>query len=468
MSAAISPGGSRNLLRTRFIAIAVVAMLTAVFLVLPFYRLLLPIEIDRNEPWNAWHADSVRLGLALYPPSGALIVNNYPPLSFILTAALASFGIDTIYAGRTLSLAGLGLTATGIGLTVCSIGGDRFSGWFAALWFIATIARFFFGYVGMNDPAFISLGAMSLASWWFVRAALDGGRLALPLAAMVSAGFIKHSNIAAPAAALIWLMLYEPRRAMRCALAGAAMALAGLALCVFVYGPQFVDNLLMPREYSLVRPLRNAGRLQFILPALLVWAIWLSTSTRSRAATYSAILIALSLGNFLLMTTGEGVANNAQFELDMAAAIGMGLAVNQAQSAPLDWRGYRLSLPAIIAVLALRLVFSTQTDHPRLLFDQNFRADLQAAVHSAESEARRVAAMRGNLDCSIMSACYRAGKRFVYDGFFVSQQLKTGKWSEAQVRAALEAQHIRSIDIDTATVWGGIMRRAAYGSGPHQ
>jgi hypothetical protein len=49
LSAAISPGGSRNPLRTRFIAIAVVAMLTAVFLVLPFYRLLLPIEIDRNE-----------------------------------------------------------------------------------------------------------------------------------------------------------------------------------------------------------------------------------------------------------------------------------------------------------------------------------------------------------------------------------------------------------------------------------
>jgi hypothetical protein len=61
-------------------AIAVLAGLAAIYTLWPIIRAGLPLQIDPNEAWNAWHADRLRQGEPLYPDPAGLIVNNYPPL----------------------------------------------------------------------------------------------------------------------------------------------------------------------------------------------------------------------------------------------------------------------------------------------------------------------------------------------------------------------------------------------------
>ncbi len=58
------------------------------------------VPLDPNEGWNAAHALRAMAGQPLYPPPGALLVNNYPPLSFYVVGALGRISGDTIMAGR--------------------------------------------------------------------------------------------------------------------------------------------------------------------------------------------------------------------------------------------------------------------------------------------------------------------------------------------------------------------------------
>ncbi len=58
---------------------------------------------------------------------------------------------DQILAGRLLSIAAIALAAWGIILVIKQLGGDATAGAVGALFFMATMCRFFTDYVGMND-----------------------------------------------------------------------------------------------------------------------------------------------------------------------------------------------------------------------------------------------------------------------------------------------------------------------------
>ena len=76
------------------------------------YRQTLPIQRLYNEGWNAYHAAALAGGLPLYPPPGAWVANNYPPLSFAAVAALMRLGMDGVFAGRLLAgMSFIGVTA---------------------------------------------------------------------------------------------------------------------------------------------------------------------------------------------------------------------------------------------------------------------------------------------------------------------------------------------------------------------
>src|SRR5947208_2602275 len=77
-------------------------LLAAIFLAWPVWRAAIPLEINRNEPWNAWFIDAALRGTPLYPGAEELIVNNYPPLSFYVVGLLSTLTGDVIYAGRLI------------------------------------------------------------------------------------------------------------------------------------------------------------------------------------------------------------------------------------------------------------------------------------------------------------------------------------------------------------------------------
>src|SRR5262249_11890088 len=142
---------SRNS-RALHISVWCLTLLTVLFALWPVYRTFLNIEIDENEGWSAYFADAALGRMPLYPHPDQLITNNYPPLSFYIVGAFGWLFNDPVLAGRLLSLAGVALCAGGIFVAIKGFVGDSLAAGVGALYFLATMSRFFTGYVGMNDP----------------------------------------------------------------------------------------------------------------------------------------------------------------------------------------------------------------------------------------------------------------------------------------------------------------------------
>jgi hypothetical protein len=431
------------------ISILVLAVLTIVYSIWPLWRALFPFEIDVNEGWNAYHADAVGSD-ALYPDAGSLITNNYPPLSFYVIHALSSLGLDAIAVGRLLSLVSVPITGIGIASCVRALGGTWIAATVAALWYAATMSRFFDVYIGMNDPQLPAIAAMVCALAWFLhRRAL--GRAAEPaVLLMVLAGFYKHTVVATPIAALIQFATENQRLAARAAILGVGAAAIGLMLGTFVYGHAFLDQLLAPRTYSLAQALGSLGQLQWIAPALIIWALWAWYDRKSRAARFTALYIAVALAAFFVQKFGAGVAANAQFELVAATAIGLGVAFSATEATPFARRfGANTSRLAILGVLIVRLLLSNHVEPYLVLASPEFRRLFHENADVVRREVERVRNIPDAVHCSVITVCRLAGKPFVFDPFAIEQRVKTGKLTPDQVTAAIAARGIRFEQIDS-------------------
>src|SRR6185369_6034116 len=124
----------------------------------------------------------------------------------------------------------------------------------------------------------------------------------------------------------------------------------------WLFAPYFISDMLFPRTYHWARSFSTVGRLQFILPAMVLWAVWAHAERRSAPARFTALLIGIALVLCLAQKAGAGVDENAQFELIFATAIGIGLAFDGLQRDP--W-GTGLSphliRVAVLGVLIVRL-----------------------------------------------------------------------------------------------------------------
>jgi hypothetical protein len=436
------------------------AVLAALFLIWPVWRAFLPLEVWGNEGWNAYHADAAASPEALYPPPDGLVVNNYPPLSFLLIGGLAWLSGDGLYVGRALSL----LATLALGLSAFVIvrlfGAGRIGALVAAVWFVATMARFFDFYVGMNEPQLLAQAVMCVGLAWFLKRQMADRAVEPAVLLMVVAGFIKHNIVAFPIVALVWLALHDRRRALRAMLVGAAAAVAGLLACYAVYGGDFVAGMLMPRTYHIERALKATGRLQFVIPALVLCGIWIWAERRSAAARFSALLIAATLTTYLVQKAAAGVDENAQFDLVFATAVGIGLAVDRLPFAPLKigWSPQRIQL-LMLAVLAIRLLISTRIEFAYVVLSPDYRALAAEHARVARAEAARIAAMPGPIACSNLVVCRMAGKPFVYDHFYVSQLLKTGRRNGGDINAAMNARGIVIEPIDERAKATSLYRR---------
>jgi hypothetical protein len=404
-----------------------IAVLAALFLVWPVWRAFLPLEIWGNEGWNAYHADTAVRGGLLYPDPAGFVANNYPPLSFYIIGYLArAMGGDPLYVGRVLSI----LSTLGIGgaaaAAVWQLGGSRAASLIAGFWFVATLTRFFEFYVGMNEPQLFGYLFMAWAFVWFLQRRRNGRAVEPAVLLMVFSGFIKHNFITLPLISLIWLARENLRLGLRAAIVGGVAAAGGLLLCAWIFAPNFIADMQMPRTYHFARSLSTIGRLQFILPAMVLWAVWAWPSRREETVRFSALLIGVALVTCLAQKAGAGVDENAQFELIFATAIGIGLAYDGLPR--LNWRRFTPHAVRLIVlgILIVRLLLSTRLEFAYVLFSPQYRA--LAAEHAAvtRAETARVAAMPGLVACSNLVVCRAAGKPFVFDHFKTMMMVETG------------------------------------------
>lgn len=407
--------------------IALLATLTAYFLVWPIWRIPFPIEIAWNEGWNAYFADAAGGNGTLYPSPDTLIVNNYPPLSFYAFGWAEKLFGDALYIGRVVSiLATLGIGAL-IARIVLRLGGGATAAAVGGVWFVAIMARSFNRFVGMNDPQLAGQFLMVAALAWFL--ARDQARRTVmpPILLMVVAGFWKHNIIAIPATTLVWLVLRDGRRALPTVAGAAAAGIFGLVACVAVFGEVFLSNLLTPRAYHLVRAFNQLGHLQWLLPALVLWMIWAWSERHTERARFSALFVGAAFAEFVVQSIGEAVLDNAQFDLVIAVAIGIGLAYERAGK---TWFGARHGTEAartvIVLILALRLILTLRLEPFLLLTDPSYRAEFFRHAAIARTEAARVAAIPGPVACDFKIICRMAGKPFVYDDFRAEMLIATG------------------------------------------
>jgi hypothetical protein len=429
--------------------IALLAVLAVYFMVWPVWRLAFPIEIDLNEAFNAWLADAASFfphpgAGSLYPPDGTLTVNNYPPLSFYVTGGLAQVsGVDALYVGRALSL--LAVVALGglIAASIRRLGGGMAGAAVGGLWFIAVMARSFSHYTGMDDPQLAGHALMMAALVWFLSCEARNKSVVPAIVAMAAAGFYKHNIVAVPVTALGWLALNGWRRAVVPAAIGAAAAGIGLAICVAVYGDAFLANLLTPRIYEATRAINSLGKLQYILPALVLWGVWLVVDRRSRAARFTLLFVAAGFTAFVLQATGDGIDDNAQFDLVIATAVGLGLAFDRAGKTPFALRhGVTAAQAVIVLVVAARLVATLRVEPALVLFSPDYRAQYFANAQVMRDDAERVAAIPGPVVCGVRLVCRMAGKPLSVEPFRINTMVKTGVSGGLDQEALMRARGI--------------------------
>jgi hypothetical protein len=478
--------------------IAATLLLAAFYLAWPIYRATLPMEIDVNEPWNANFSDAAwhKNGQPLYPKPDGLLVNNYPPLSFYLVGGIASIAGDPIAVGRWISLFAVFALAAGTAACVRALGGSWLAAIAAAVWLLATFARFFESYVGMNDPHLFALAVMVGALAWLIRRQKKGKAVEPAILLMVLTGFFKHNLLAVPVASLAWLAMSNRRQAARAATVGVGAAAVGLTLCGMIYGGDFFRQLFgAPRETSFLRAVAGLGRLQWIGPALVIFAIWAWDQRRSRwdsAARFAAIFVAVAFMLFFVQEMGAGVDDNAQFELAVAAAVGLALAFDRLDVIPTVRRvGLNRSRAAVLLILFIRLLISSHSEPYLLAFSGAFRENLRERATVTSAETARVAAIPGPIVCfawkpslrdpgdrtreeifwraiafpdggpsesitvtPAMTIGRRAGKPFVFDAFAADQRVKLGKISLDALKRRLNREGVHFVPVDHRVLTG--------------
>jgi hypothetical protein len=266
---------------------------------------------------------------------------------------------------------------------------------------------------------------------------------------MVVAGFFKHSLPAMPAAALLFLLLEDWRRGWRASLVGAAAAGAGLLLCLMAYGPDFFADLMQPRVISVSQSLSSVWMLQWIFPALAIGAAWAWSERSQPAAKIFTFFTVAALLSFFLQRLGIGVDENAIFELNIAAAFGLGMGFARL---PELWSGRRMTPDlirwALLAVLVLRLLLFDRMEPYLLALNPAFRASMAEHSKVADAETKRIAAIPGKVFCSLGTVCRRAGKPNVVDRFKQQMLIDTGATSEAEFAARLKREGIRQEEVD--------------------
>ena len=440
----------------------VLVVLAALFLIWPVWRASLPLEILHSEGFNAYHSDTAMSAPGLlYPPPDGLIANNYPPLYDFLVGGLAQLFGDALYIGRALSLLatlGLGVAAAAV---VRQFGGGRTAAILAAAWFVATMARFYDDFVGMNDPQLVAHLIMALGLVWFISRYRADRSVEPAVLLMVIAGFFKHNVGAIPVAALIWLALDDWRKGLRAALFGAVAAAAGLAICAWLWNPYFIGDMLLPRTYHIDRALSFYRATNLWLHALVLWALWAWLERQSKAARFTLLHVGASLALFVLQRSAEGTSYNGQFDLVFAIAIGIGLAFDRLPLyAGWSWKPASIRL-VVLAILLARLIASPRMEFAYVVLSPDYRALAANYSAVARAEAARLAAIPHPIACWNLTICRMAGKPFVFDHFKVSQMIATGAYSSAEIAAMTRAQNISFEAVDPRARAASLYRRCS-------
>lgn len=394
----------------------------------------LHVPLDPNEGWNAYHTAAAMSGGHLYPGAGSFLTNNYPPLSFYIVGL---FGADHIVAGRIVALLAFTAVAASIFAAARMMGTSRQAAAFGALWFVAGLL-IFTDYVGMDDPQLLGHAIAMAGFLLLLRGNMAGAALA-----MAAALFVKHNLVAMPAAALIWLALFDRRNAIRFGAWGLSAALPGLVAFRLIYGVGLFGELQSPRLFSFALLGENIA----------AWTLWGGTALAVMAALllvrrddrHVALCAIYALAAVLVgacFSGGAGVDMNVWFDAVIALAIGAALAVDRLGQ-PLH-----KALAALAYTVPLLCGLALAYDGEWLTRDFWLHpARGEAAMSAADIDFLK--AHDGPALCEMLSLCYWAGKPAEVDVFNLGQAFAAHARSDDALVRLVEARRFRAVQFDS-------------------
>lgn len=430
------------------------SVLAAVFLIAGFLLapalIELPFLVSKgyNEGWGAFLATHALDEKPLYPKSGALYANNYPPVSFYVIAGLGSLIGDHIIAGRLLSIVGVFWVGASIAAIVRLLGGQILVALFSGLLFVAYLAAYHGYFVGMNEPQLLGHAIMLSGLIIFLRGGERRPYLFLTALVMLIAGLVKHNLIALPIALTIWLFLHA-RKDFGFWLLSSFLLLSTALLILFLsYGEAFFVNIVT-RGYSLALAVHQfvlwISPLHLYLTAAFLLVL-LSHQSPGTILVGLYVLIAGIWGFFI--SGGDGVWHNAVFDLVIAVVIASGLFIGTfAHRCQERWPSRSIT-HVLVAILCLPILLKL----PHTI--GNLKRALTSLPRSEQLVAEDVAFIagrKGPVLCENLALCYWAGKTLEADFFNLGQKLKAGLVSESALIASLENRAFSLIQMDAGT-----------------
>ena len=407
----------------------VMALLTLALLARNVLAIPVLSPLDPNEGWNAAHALALLAGHNLYPPPQSLMVNNYPPLSFYLAAALTRLTGDAIVAGRVLSLISfLGICAS-LALILRQMALSAHAQWVAVLFLAATLL-IASDYVGMDDPQLLGHAVQILGLLLVLRGqSLAGG------AVFAASLFVKHNLLALPLASALWLWRQDRSAGMRFAASGVGLSLLGLVLFRLLYGISLVSALSSPRLVSLANTEAAISHLWWAALPLGMLVL-----LQDRRKDFSLIYAAAALAVGVIFSAGDGVDVNVFFDLALACALTLGLAAETSNAR------------AALCALPLPLFLIASFHDNDFFFTRDFR----------NQSARDVAFLKsrpGPALCDQLSLCLWAGKGAAVDVFNAGEQIKTGARDPSGLAQMIASHRFAVLQLQDPGTLGETVRR---------
>jgi hypothetical protein len=406
------------------------------------------IPRNSNEGWNAYQVQAILKAQPLYPTWDQPRVNNYPPLSFYVVAALSLATHDVIVSGRVISLLGILATGFNVGAISAVLTRSKLNGLVAALFFLMAAGVWFQTYVAMNDPQWLGHGVQTTGALILLADVRERRSLALVVlgAALMFLGCaVKHNLVVLPLT--VWGVLFITDRKAWLVMTLAFLVL-GCALILFafaMYGRPFFEQILdYQRATRFVRGVRYLSNFAFVVVPVLVFALLnLALSPggwRSRFPSVYALCACL-IGGFALF--GEGINCNALFDAVIAMALAVG-SLFEVLPGLLESGGVN---PAISSTLCALLLFSpVLASLNELIAPGEAVLTRPADLPLARSIVDALANANGRVACEISAWCFWANKPNVYDVFAMAERAKRGGKEETRFVEEVANAHYAAIE----------------------
>jgi hypothetical protein len=415
-----------------WITFAILFAFSLVTLYYPMVRAFYRFEINFNEGWNVYIAQTAMQHRALYPAKHGGIGVAYPFLSFYSVGYVSHFFGDYLLAGRLISLVAFLLSCVLVGLIVKRLTNGWGPAVFGGVFCLGLFCSRMPNYVGMDDPQMFAHPFFLFGLWLYLQAVPSTLRIAGITSLFILGGNIKHNLLPAPLSVFSDLFTTSLSKAIRFVVFGVFFLASSIAVNMLVGGPSFVSYMVLSRAYSFAKvrdtffSFYSPQGLPLAISAF--WSIWQYQNRQARVICFyffSSLLIGAAFAG------GAGVNVNTFFDNLFAMSIIMGACLDSLWKAPIPSLGgggrWRFMVPVLLYLTVVMTYVPRGVNMPKLVSDLPLRQRL------FDQEVSFLVAQPGPAICENLLLCYDAGKPYVLSPFGLAMRAGLGKGSNNEL-----------------------------------